>query len=129
MEDKKRIKLSKLDEEQWQEEKTWHLHRASENYLRQKFKNERDYERRGGGRSASRITIPCLEKRNLDDAIKHLSSLVEDLKNVRSANLPFMQKMGAMRTAIYLCHTNLKRDGDMPTLMPKYPTNDYRGAK
>lgn len=129
MEEKSKVKLSRMDAEQWQSERSWHLHRASEDYLKRKFKYERDYERRGGGRSASRITIPCIEKRNLDDAIKHLEFLVQELKNVKSANLPFMQKMGAMRAAIYYCHTGLKRDGDMPTLMPKNPENDYRGAK
>lgn len=129
MEDKSRVKLNRMDELAWNSNKEFYERRLSLEYQKKKLQNQQQYARTGGGTSAMRITVPALEECNLDAAILRFEHLVKALKQIKSSSASSLHKIGAMRHEIYHCHCSLKLDGDRPTLMPKNPSFDYRGAK
>ena len=96
---------------------------------KRRFQNEQQYMNTFGGRSAVRITLPALTKKHLDSAVSHLEALVEELKSVQKTDTKIYHRINMMRSAVYRCHVDLKRDADDSHLMPRNPSNDYRGAK
>ena len=129
MEEKRKVKLNRMDELAWNSNKEFYERRSSLDYHKKKFQNQQNYARTGGGASAMRITVPAIEARNLDAAILRFGHLVEALKQIKTSGATSAHKISAMRNEIYFCHTALKDDGDRPRLMPKNPSFDYRGAK
>jgi len=111
------------------EEYDWHERRADINFKQKAFRNEQSYSASLGGRSAVRITIPALTKKHLDSAVLHLSKLVDDLKAIQKEDTKIANRISLLRTSVYHCHTSLKRDADHSYLMPRHPSNDFRGAK
>ena len=107
----------------------WENYRLDPERQKRRFQNEQQYFNTSGGRSAVRITIPALTKRHLDSAVTHLEHLVEELKAVQKTDAKIYHRINMMRSAVYRCHVDLKRDADNSYLTPRNPSNDYRGAK
>ena len=124
-----KIKFSGQRAEEFQVFKQWDDYRMDPERQKRRFQNEQQYMNQWGGRSAVRITLPALTKKHLDSAVSHLEALVEELKAVQKTDTKIYHRINMMRSAVYRCHVDLKRDADDSRSMPNNPSNDYRGAK
>lgn len=95
--------------------KGYYLARSQKEFHVYQNRDTRNYSRRGGGKSASRIDIPMISKNHPGLAVDNLQLLYVDLVEITKPQIYYKKfsvnkKIDAARASIYRCHVKLRHN-------------------
>lgn len=90
--------------------KGYYLARSQKEFHVHQNRDTRNYSRRGGGKSASRIDIPMISKNHPGLAVDNLQFLYVDLVQIAKMTFSVNKKIDAARANIYRCHVKLRHN-------------------